>query len=88
MASKGTPDSQFGRSPKLRTGRRSRTAITLPPMATDKRERQRANRAERQAEEAAALRKQKLIRRARQVATWAVIIVLFFVLANAVWGGA
>lgn len=57
-------------------------------MATDKRERQRANRAERQAEEAAAYRKQKLIRRARQVATWAVIIVLFFILANAVWGGA
>ncbi|MDJ0961285.1 MAG: hypothetical protein QNJ88_11535 [Acidimicrobiia bacterium] len=55
-------------------------------MATDKRERQRANRALRQAEEAAKLRKEKLKKRGRQVATWAVIIVVFFLLANAVWG--
>ena len=57
-------------------------------MATDKRERQRANRALRQAEEAAVLRKQKLMKRGRQVVTWAVIIVVLFLLANAVWGGA
>ena len=55
-------------------------------MATDKRERQRANRALRQAEEAAKLRREKLMKRGRQVATWAVIIVVFFLLANAVWG--
>ena len=54
-------------------------------MATDKRERQRANRAVRQAEEAATRRKQRLMTRARQVAIWAVIIVVLFLLANAVW---
>lgn len=57
-------------------------------MATDKRARQRANRAQKQAEEAAAARKQKLIRRIRQGVIWFVIIAAVFVLANLVWGGA
>jgi hypothetical protein len=57
-------------------------------MATDKRERQRANRAQKQAEEAAVVRKQKLIRRIRQGVTWFVVIAAVFLLANLVWGGA
>ena len=75
-------------------GRRRLTGYWIPatgyyfPMANDKRERQRANRALRQAEEAAQLRKEKLKKRGRQVAMWAVIIVALFLTANAVWGGA
>jgi hypothetical protein len=57
-------------------------------MATDKRERQRANRAQKQAEEAAVARKQKLVRWIRQGAIWLVAVAVVFVLANLVWGGA
>lgn len=56
-------------------------------MATDKRARQRENRAAKQAEEAAIARKKRLIRRVRQVSVWTVIIIGTFVLANLVWGG-
>ena len=56
-------------------------------MATDKRSRQRENRAAKQAEAAAIARKERLIRRVRQISVWTVIIIGTFVLANLVWGG-
>lgn len=56
-------------------------------MATDKRERQRANRAQKQAEMAAVARKEKLKHRLKRVGIWAVIVAAVLVLANIVWGG-
>ncbi len=57
-------------------------------MATDKRERQRANRAQKQAEEAAAARRTKLMRRARQAFIWVVVVGGVLILATLAWGGA
>jgi hypothetical protein len=56
-------------------------------MATDKRDRQRANRAQKQAEAEAAAKRERLKRRARQVLIWAVIVAAVLILANIVWGG-
>lgn len=56
-------------------------------MATDKRERQRANRAQKQAELASIARKEKLKHRLRRAGIWAVIVAATLVLATLVWGG-
>jgi hypothetical protein len=55
-------------------------------MATDKRERQRANRAQKQAEEAKAERRATIIKRARRVLLYAVVIAIVILLANQVFG--
>ena len=55
-------------------------------MATDKRERQRQNRASKQAEQAKIVRKQKIIATAKRVGVWVVVAIALFVLANIVWG--
>jgi hypothetical protein len=55
-------------------------------MATDKRERQRMNRAAKQAAEAKAARRAKLLGRARRIGIWVVLVLLVFVLANLVFG--
>ncbi len=55
-------------------------------MATDKRERQRLNRAAKQNVDNKAARKLKVLDTARKVATWAVVGGLLLVLANIVWG--
>ncbi|MDH3500746.1 MAG: hypothetical protein OEM97_11520 [Acidimicrobiia bacterium] len=56
-------------------------------MGTDKRDRQRQNRAEKQAQEAAAARKARLKSRIRKGAIWVTIVAVVLVLANLVWGG-
>ena len=56
-------------------------------MATDKRERQRANRAAKQAAEAKAARRAKVIDRSRRVAIWVAAILVVFILANVAFGG-
>ena len=55
-------------------------------MATDKRERQRQNRAVKQAELDKKKRRQKIIDRAKRVAVWAVVFVVLIIVANVVWG--
>jgi predicted phage tail protein len=55
-------------------------------MATDKRERQRQNRAAKQAEQAKIVRKQKVIATAKRVGVWVVVGVALLILANIVWG--
>jgi hypothetical protein len=55
-------------------------------MATDKRERQRQNRAVKQAQEAKIVRREKIIATARRVGLWVVVGVALLVLANIVWG--
>jgi peptidyl-prolyl cis-trans isomerase B (cyclophilin B) len=55
-------------------------------MPTDKRERQKANRAERKAREAAAERRQRTIRLAIRVAIIAAIVIVAFVLIQAIFG--
>jgi hypothetical protein len=55
-------------------------------MATDKRERQRQNRAAKQAEQAKIVRKQKVITTAKRVGVWVVVGVALLILANIVWG--
>ena len=55
-------------------------------MATDKRERQRQNRAEKQAEVNKLKRRQKMIDRIKRVSIWAVVFVVLVILANVVWG--
>lgn len=55
-------------------------------MATDKRERQRLNRAAKQVEESKVARKTKIIDTARRLGKWIVLGVLLIVLANIVWG--
>ena len=54
-------------------------------MATDKRERQRANREQRRAEEAKVKRRQQAIVRARRIAIWLVAIVIALALAAVVF---
>jgi hypothetical protein len=56
-------------------------------MATDKRERQRINRAAKQAAEAKAARRAKLLGRARRIGIWVAVVLVVFVLANIVFGG-
>jgi cell division protein FtsL len=55
-------------------------------MATDKRERQRQNRAVKQEEQQKIARKEKAIARAKRVAIWIIVAVVFVILANIVWG--
>ena len=55
-------------------------------MATDKRERQRQNRAVKQAEQAKVVRKRKIIATAKRVGVWVVVAIGLLVLANIVWG--
>jgi flagellar biosynthesis/type III secretory pathway M-ring protein FliF/YscJ len=54
-------------------------------MATDKRERQRANRAAKQAAEAKAARQAKVLDVARRVGIWVVVILVLFVIAYVVF---
>jgi len=54
-------------------------------MASDKRERQRQNRASKQAELNKQQRKQKLFSTIRRVGIWAIVFVILVILANAVW---
>lgn len=55
-------------------------------MATDKRERQRQNRAVKQAELNKQQRRQRIIDRTKRIAVWAVVLVVMFVAASVVWG--
>ena len=55
-------------------------------MATDKRERQRQNRAVKQAEQSKIARKEKTIALVRRIGIWVVVGVALLVLANVVWG--
>jgi cation transport ATPase len=55
-------------------------------MATDKRERQRENRAVKQAELNKKKRRQRIIDRTKRVAVWAVVLVVLFIAASIVWG--
>lgn len=55
-------------------------------MATDKRERQRQNRAVKQAEQAKVVRRQKIIAAAKRIGVWVVVAIGLLVLANIVWG--
>lgn len=55
-------------------------------MATDKRERQRQNRASKQAELTKQLRKQKVLSTAKRVGIWVVVLIALFFVSNAVWG--
>ena len=55
-------------------------------MASDKRERQRQNRAVKQQEQNKIARKQKTIAMIRRVGLWIVFGVIFFVAASLVWG--
>ena len=56
-------------------------------MATEKRDRQRANRDVKRAVESKTTRRQTMFKRARQFAIWAVIIAAVLFLANVVFGG-
>jgi len=55
-------------------------------MATDKRERQRQNRAAKQVEVNKQKRRQRIIDRTKRVAVWAVVLVVMFIAASVVWG--
>ena len=55
-------------------------------MASDKRERQRANRAVKTEAQTKVVRKQKSINLVKRAAVWAVVGVLLILLANIVWG--
>lgn len=55
-------------------------------MASDKRERQRANRAVKTEAQTKVKRKQKSMDLVKRVAIWAVIGVILILLANIVWG--
>ena len=56
-------------------------------MATDKRERQRANRAEKQAQEAKVARRQKIITRGRRILIWVLVIVAILLVSSWLAGG-
>lgn len=56
-------------------------------MATSKRDRQRANRQAKQAEQQKVHRKQVILSRSKRIAIWVVIGVVLFVVANLVFGG-
>jgi hypothetical protein len=55
-------------------------------MASDKRERQRQNRAVKQEAEGKVARKQKTIDLTKRVAIWVAVGVVLILLANVVWG--
>lgn len=55
-------------------------------MATDKRERQRQNRAVKQEEQSKIARKEKMFALVKRVGVWIVVAVALLVLANVVWG--
>jgi ABC-type Fe3+ transport system permease subunit len=55
-------------------------------MATDKRERQRQNRAVKQEERSKQQRRQKIIDLSKRIAIWAVVFFALLILANIVWG--
>lgn len=55
-------------------------------MATDKRERQRLNRAAKLAVDSKAARKQKIFDTAKRAGIWLVVGVALLTLANIVWG--
>ena len=55
-------------------------------MATDKRKRQRQNRAVKQAELDKQKRRERWIDRSKRIAIWAVVLVVMFILASIVWG--
>ena len=55
-------------------------------MATDKRERQRQNRAEKQAAENKQKRRQNLINRVKRYSVWAVVFALLIIVSQVVWG--
>ncbi|MDJ0952049.1 MAG: hypothetical protein QNJ81_00085 [Acidimicrobiia bacterium] len=55
-------------------------------MATDKRERQRQNRAVKQAAENKAKRRQNILDRVRRIAIWAAAFVILVIAASLVWG--
>jgi len=55
-------------------------------MATDKRERQRQNKAVKQAELTKQKRREKLINTAKRVAIWVVVFAVLLIVANIVWG--
>lgn len=55
-------------------------------MATDKRERQRQNRAVKQAEVNKQKRKEKLIARIKRYSVWAVVLTLLIIVSQIVWG--
>lgn len=55
-------------------------------MASDKRERQRQNRAVKQAEQSKIARKQKAFALAKRIGVWIVVAAVLLVLANIVWG--
>lgn len=54
-------------------------------MATDKRERQRQNKAVKQAELTKQKRRDKLLNTAKRVAVWAVVFAALLIAANVVW---
>lgn len=56
-------------------------------MATEKRERQRANREERKAAEEKAAKKASTLDRAKKVALWIGLLIVMLVIANFVFGG-
>ena len=56
-------------------------------MATDKRERQRANREAKQAAQQKKQRRDDMIGRARRIGIWVVVGVVLFIIANIVFGG-
>lgn len=55
-------------------------------MATDKRERQRQNRAVKQAELGKDKRRRRIIDVSKRVAIWAIVLVVLLIVANLVWG--
>ena len=55
-------------------------------MASDKRERQRQNRAVKQEELSKVARKQKTIAMVKRVGVWVVVGIALILLANVVWG--
>jgi hypothetical protein len=55
-------------------------------MATDKRERQRQNRAVKQDELNKQKRRQKILNTAKRVAIWIAVFFVLLIVANAVWG--
>ncbi|MGA9596255.1 MAG: hypothetical protein WBV06_08865 [Acidimicrobiia bacterium] len=55
-------------------------------MATDKRERQRQNRAVKQVELNKVNRREKVLSTAKRVAIWVVVFFVLLIVANAVWG--
>ena len=56
-------------------------------MATDKRERQRANREAKQTELSKAKRRDDMLARAKRIGIWVAVGIVLFVIANLVWGG-